>query len=317
MRHLIGLCLVLLTTTVFADSAELIDPPAESTITYVNVDAHTRAAIERMLVVDTSCSARSRVKVCIVRNGPARLATVGIRIVSTAGGLYVLAQDTRDGKREGIVSDGRAAGVLIAAWLETPTATAAPGEQPPREDPAMSAPRGWRKLTDVGVGGLFGLPEQVGVRGDVGILAHGGWGFGVTLSWARNAEHLATVSSGGMPEHGQLYTNDSRGTIELSHTFAIDWLRVRPALGVGMAVASIRGEIGSWSTRATGVFPTADVSVALGIVFHPRWSFEFGPQIIWLDQTFDNVMSPAGTYVPLHRGGPIRPGAFMNVRYQL
>src|SRR5262249_42954342 len=114
----------LVAVSMFVTSAAIAEPIEPAAITYINVDAQARAALERAAGVITSCRAGSRspIVVCKMADAP----PLGVRVVTTTGGLYLLAQDGPGHQHEGVVDDARAAGALIASWLDEATRPSPP-----------------------------------------------------------------------------------------------------------------------------------------------------------------------------------------------
>src|SRR5690606_33438513 len=105
MRNVLALALVLMS----AAAAEAAPCP----VTIVRAPDDVREVVEQA-----------------VRAEPACTTALALRVVPTAGGLYVLARDEHGRVRERVVPHAQAAGVLVASWVADDAAATPPAPGP-------------------------------------------------------------------------------------------------------------------------------------------------------------------------------------------
>jgi hypothetical protein len=174
-----------------------------------------------------------------------------VRIVETAEGLYVVAQD-RDGRiRDRVVPDARTAGVLIASWAaddsvpfaHAPAPIIAPelGEEAPTdrlaESQALASEHHWIRFGMIrGLGGaMLSLGNDTGerslstgVRGTVGVWSRGAWTIDASLDFVDDLP--LAVGYGG----GAIGIREYNAFANLGYVLRSGRWSVTPALGLGV-----------------------------------------------------------------------------------
>lgn len=91
---------LLVTALVVATSAPASGQPEPCSVTIARAPDDVRVEIEAWVRAEPRC-----------------VTPLEVRVVETAGGLYLFARDGRGFTRERIVPDGRTAGALVASWI--------------------------------------------------------------------------------------------------------------------------------------------------------------------------------------------------------
>ena len=152
-----------------------------------------------------------------------------VRIVPTEAGQYVIARDDRGIVHDRVVPDARSAAVLVASWADGGTPpplpvrveVVAPGDTPP--PPPVAAPR---QHTHWLSAYIAVSSKAHGVQGEVDLLAHDGFTFGIGLE--RNAyEPAGTMAF--------VYGQDTVGRVYAAYPIVRGGWQLRPAVGFGVA----------------------------------------------------------------------------------
>ena len=247
-----------------------------------------------------------------VRAEPRCTTSLDVRVIPTEGGLYLFARDANGRVHERVVPDAQSAGVLVASWIAddsvawaprgnaAPTpmpsppeagpapqdaAPAAPEARPPGAampiaPPARATRAASRWLT---LGATAGMSDGggAGIRGDVDVIRRRGWTLGLGLSGSNSSLEIVGSSS-----FGYLETVDIRAVASLSRSYDRGPWQLRFQGGAGVVRTTADGTDFSNGRRlyATGVFPTAELSVMVGRRLFDHWAVAAGPVVTWYAQ---------------------------------
>jgi len=225
-----------------------------------------------------------------------------LRVVATEDGLYLLAR-TPDGRvHERVVPDAQTAGVLVASWAADDSIAPEPAAPEPAsvahaterasEAPGMahaviakSTPvkRSTRWLT---LGGMVRTSAGGrGVRGELDLVALGGWNLGVGLSISESALDAFDADQMAFAQ-----TSDIKAIGYTTHTSHLGRWEFRMGLGFGVLHTSAKGEMtdtfSPWQPLSyEATLPTAEASLLVSRQLGTSWAISAGPVLSWIAQS--------------------------------
>jgi hypothetical protein len=274
--------IIALVLAVSPAGAQPVTQPAACEVTISRAPDDVRDAIEAWVAAEPRCAT-----------------TLDVRVVPTDGGYYLFARDTAGRVRERVVPDAQSAGVLVASWVAddlierhtdepvTPMPNLAPTPPPvlappgamaptpmPNVDAVVASPRRnelyGRWLT---VAGTYDKAfDKAGLRAELDIKRYGRWTFGVGL--ARSGAELSAMTTSSW---GYIDVEDTRALGTVSHTTALGRrMELRLALAAGVMHTDADGWVEDEAISASGVFPTADLSVMVNLRLFDNWALAIG-----------------------------------------
>ena len=269
-------------------------------------------------------------------------ATLEVRIVPTASGLYLLAQDHDGHTYERVVPDAESAGVLIASWsaddgvrpvpppLPAPGPAAgmpdaAPGLAPPGLTVHVAPAHARSRWADkwMSLGGIAEMRSGYSGGGVAGEIDLATWGPGFSVGVAAAVVHSNTNIYGEMAS-GSLDTEDYKATGYLAYTLRLGAFRLRPSIGGGVIYTKANASLQDYSMLPgtlrylgdDGVFPMGTAAVTAGVVLGPSWELSAGPVGTLLEQRYQLVSpSNATSGYLVHRDAAL--GFFVGLRRRL
>jgi hypothetical protein len=262
-------------------AAQPVTQPSTCQVTVSRAPDEVRDAIEAWVAAEPRCTS-----------------TLDVRVVPTDGGFYLFARDEAGRVRERVVPDAQSAGVLVASWVaddlierhvpeSAPTPTIAPTPAPDRT-PVFAPPGTTMPNVDavvapvkrkepygrwLTIAGSFDKRfDKGGLRAELDIKRHGSWSFGVGL--ARSGTELSAMATSS---RGYIEVDDTRALATVSHTttFGRRW-ELRLGLAAGVMHTDAEGWIEDVSIGASGVFPTADLSMMVNMRLFDNWALAVG-----------------------------------------
>ncbi|HEX5063055.1 MAG TPA: hypothetical protein VFV99_26955 [Kofleriaceae bacterium] len=326
MKHALVLAIVL------AASSASAQPAARGSceVTFVRVPETVRPIVERWVQAEPKCNTK-----------------LEIRIVPTAGGLYLLARDPSGRIRERVVPDAQSAGVLVASWIAAdslspyevrkpptpevapvppeamlgsdgqllaPGEGAAPGAAGPVITHAVAAEKAPGKPRWLSLGPLIGLTGPGGgLRGEWDAKMYGSWVFGAAASTSRVG--MAYLDGYGYD------TIDMFDTKALAYAGLVGegghW-HMRGTAGVGVVYTRAHLDMtASGPQSAEGVFPTAELQLMVGRDFGDHWAIDIGPILSIYAQEMQLESSGAGYYSYMTANRDVAMTMFGALRYRL
>lgn len=288
-------------------------------VTIVRSPDDVRAAIERWVAQEASCTSK-----------------LEVRVVPSDGGFYLIARDDRGRLHERLVPTAESAGVLVASWIADASApgapvravepdagaavpdagpraaderaegfvTSAPGEAPVRQgaegtppapgpdelggdrlggDPVRAvATRRW-----LVVGPVLGMSDGggFGARLEVDFKRVGGWAFGGAV--AASQSHVSAMTSAfemlDTKAIAYVHRVGTRGAWEL-----------RGGAGLGLTYTQATQFDGLANDGADGIGPTVELSARVTRTFG-AWAIGVGPIATFYAQRFRDVDRAGGT----------------------
>jgi hypothetical protein len=257
------------------------------TVNVIAAPDEVRAQIESWVQAEPSCARELRVRVAV-----------------TEDGYELTAFDDGGQVRTRVVPDAPSAAVLVVSWMadDSVPASAEPtiafdSDSPFSDELSLHArpaatrrPRHWLAL-----GTDLTAQDQVGVRGQIDVLAGAHWMTGVAAGWLQ-APALPNHGLGpGMPSGspGAIYKAAAFGGVrgELGPVL------LRAQLGLGVDVETRNSEMPTTSS----LVPVLTSEAFAGVRIHDSWAAIAGPL----------------AEVPLSGGGPIQLGAFVGLEFGL
>jgi hypothetical protein len=266
-------------------AAQPVTQPTTCQVTVSRAPDDVRDAIEAWVAAEPRCTS-----------------TLDVRVVPTDGGFYLFARDEAGRVRERVVPDAQSAGVLVASWVAddliarhvpetaTPPAPANAPPSAPDRAPAFAPPGTTMPTPQVDaivtpakrnepygrwltIAGTFDKAfDKGGLRAELDIKRYGRWTFGVGLARGGTTLSAMTVST-----YGYIDVNDTRALGTISHTTAFGRrLELRFALAAGFMHTDAEGWIEDEEIAASGVFPTADLSVMVNLRLFDNWALAVG-----------------------------------------
>ncbi|HEY5926541.1 MAG TPA: hypothetical protein VIV11_32865 [Kofleriaceae bacterium] len=321
---------LLFATPAAAQSVESANPrPCQVTIARAPEDV--RAVVETWVRTEAKCSV-----------------ALEVRIVTTEGGFYLLAQDERGRMRERIVPDAQTAGVLVASWIADdnaplpPPPVIAPIDAPRTVAPILApvvAPKSpairsesitppglapvaiaetkyapVRRSKWISAGTLVPMSEGsgLGVRAEADAFRSGRWLVGGAVSLANSSTPMWTGS--GL---GAIDVTDIKLLVYLSRPWVWSRWQLRPTLGVGMLSSQGLAYDGNGMTYyLEQEVPTLEASLVASRDLGRSWAVYAGPIATLIDQTFDGYSSTE-PYQMLIKRGLLDLAIFAGVRHRL
>jgi hypothetical protein len=304
MRQLIYAALLLISMPA---AAEPVTYPSTCTVTIARAPDEVREVVEAWVRSESHCSV-----------------ALEIRIVTTEGGLYLLAQDEHGRMRERIVPDAQTAGVLVASWIADDNAPSPPPAAPVVTAPPLSStilpdldasesltPPGLapvaietratppvRRSKWISLGALLPLTPEAGagLRVDADVFRRGKWALGAAGSVGFSTQPLWSSWGGD----GAMESVDGKLMAVCSRTSQIGRWQLRPSLGVGVMHSEGRAYTGDMLLTYAGTFATAEASFMLSRELGKKWAVYVAPTATISMQEFDLGTDPGPTM--LHRG---------------